>query len=133
MSKKTSFSALMHRPHLKVVRMLGHVLTLGTQDAWWGLVPVLMARLTVEERAALAFMGLKALDRDDAMMTAEAALCAGAGQPQAPLFGFMDQAAFWADMADPEELEAYCLASFNAMPRGRQVAFLDHVQGRQAA
>jgi hypothetical protein len=133
MSKKTSFSALMHRPHLKVVRMLGYVLTLGTQDAWWGLVPVLMARLTVEERAALAFMGLKALDRDDALMTAEAALCEGAGQPQVPLFGFMDQAAFWADMADPEELEAYCLATFNAMPRGRQAAFLDHVQGRQAA
>ena len=84
-------------------------------------------------RAALAFMGLKALDRGDAMMTAEAALCAGAGQPHAPLFGFMDQAAFWADMVDPEELEAYCLASFNAMPRGRQAAFLDHVQGRQAA
>jgi hypothetical protein len=132
-STKKSFSTLMQRPHLQVVRMLGYVLTLGTQDAWWGLVPVLMARLTVEERAALAFMGLKALDRDDAMMTAEAALCAGAGQPQAPLFSFMAEAAFWADMADPEELEAYCLASFNAMPRGRQVAFLDHVQGRLAA
>ncbi|RFP86345.1 hypothetical protein DZK27_14760 [Rhodobacteraceae bacterium 63075] len=133
MSSSTSFSKLMNRPHLKVVRMLGYVLTLGTQDAWWGLVPVLMARLTVEERAALAFMALKALDRDDATMTAEAALDQGAGQPQAPLFSHMDQAAFWADMADPEELEAYCLASFNAMPRVRQAAFLEYVQGRQAA
>lgn len=133
MSKKPSFSNLMKPAHLKAVRALGYTLTLGDQAAWWGLVPVLMARLTVEERAALAFMALKSLDRDDATMTAEAALCAGAGQPQAPLFGFMDQAAFWADMADPEELEAYCLASFNAMPRGRQAAFLDHVQGRQAA
>ena len=66
MSKKTSFSALMHRPHLKVVPMLGYVLTLGTQDSWWGLAPVLIARLTVEERAALAFMALKALNRDTA-------------------------------------------------------------------
>ncbi|GGF53508.1 hypothetical protein SAMN05216376_102165 [Mameliella alba] len=113
--------------------MLRYTLTLGSQEAWLGVAPVLMARLTVEERAALAFMALKSQDRDDATMTAEAALCAGAGQPQAPFFGFMDQAAFWADMADPEELEAYCLASFNAMPRGRQAAFLDHVQGRQAA
>lgn len=133
MSKKASLSTLMHRPHLKVVRMLGYVLTLGTQDAWWGLVPVLVSRLTVEERAALAFMSLKSLDTETACMTADTALNRGAGQPQAPLFGFMDQAAFWADMADPEELEAYCLASFNAMPRGRQAAFLDHVQGRQAA
>lgn len=133
MSKKASFSALMHRPHLKVVRMLGYVLTLGTQDAWWGLVPVLMARLTIEERAALAFMALKALDGDTANITAEAALCTGAGQPQAPLFGFMDQAAFWADMAEPDELSAYCLASFNAMPCGQQAAFLDHLQGRLAA
>lgn len=133
MTNNTSFSALMKRPHLKVVRTLGYVLTLGTQDAWWGLFPVLMARLTVEERACLAFMALKALDRDDAVLTAEAALCAGAGQPQAPLFGFMDQGAFWADMAEPEELEAYCLASFNAMQRDRQAAFLDHVQGRHAA
>ena len=86
----------MERPHLKVVRMVGYVLTLGTQDAWLGLVPVLMARLTVDERAALAFMALNSLDREDATMTAEAALSAGAGQPQAPLFGFMDQAAFWA-------------------------------------
>lgn len=133
MTKKTTFSALMHRPHLKVVRMLGYVLTLGTQDAWWALVPVLMARLTVEERACLAFMAFKSLDRDTATMTAEAALDTGAGQPQAPLFGFMDQAAFWADMAESEELEAYCLASFNAMQRDRQAAFLDHVQGRHAA
>lgn len=133
MSKKPSFSALMKPAHLKTVRAMGYTLTLGDQDAWWGMVPVLMARLTVEERACLAFMALKALDRDTATMTAEAALDTGAGQPQAPLFGFMDQAAFWADMADPEELAAYCLASFNAMPSGRQAAFLDHVQGRQAA
>lgn len=113
--------------------MLGYVLTLGTQDAWCGLVPVLMARLTVEERANLATMALKALDRDDAMKATEAALSAGAGQPQAPLFSFMDQAAFWADLAEREELEAYCLASFNGMSRERQAAFLDHVRGGQAA
>ena len=82
MSKKTSFSALMHRPHLKVVRMLGYVLTLGTQDAWWGLVPVLMARLTVEERASLAFMALFSLDHECASQTADAALSQTRKQPR---------------------------------------------------
>lgn len=127
------FSALIDRTHLKVVRMLGYVLTHGTEEAWRGLVTVLRARLTVEERAALAYSALRALDHNDAATTAEAALCSGAGQPQAPLFDFVDQAAFWADMADPDELEAYCLAAFKAMPRGRQAAFLDHLQKRGAA
>ncbi|WP_421907556.1 hypothetical protein [Mameliella sp.] len=74
MSKKASLSTLMRRPHLKAVRMLGYVLTLGTQDAWWGLVPVLVSRLSVEERAALAFMSLKSLDAETACKTADAAL-----------------------------------------------------------
>lgn len=117
----------------RVARSVGYALWLDNADDWFGLSVVLRARLDARKRAALAFMALRSLDRDDATMTAEAALCAGAGQPQPPLFGFIDQAAFWADMADPEELEAYCLASFNAMPRGRQAAFLDHVQGRQVA
>lgn len=119
--------------HKRAARMLGYSLTIGTPDAWWGLAPVLRARLTVRELMSLAFMALNALDRDAAAMTAEAALCGRAGEPQPPFFGFMDQAAFWADMAAPEELEAYCLASFNAMPRDRQAAFLDHVQARKAA
>lgn len=133
MNKNVSFSAKMHPPHLKAVRMLGYVLTIGAPAAWWGLVPVLMARLTPQERASLAFMAFKSLPRDDAVMTAEAALYEGAGEPRAPLIGFMDQAAFWADLANTEEVEAYCLASFNGMASGRQAAFLDHVQGRKSA
>lgn len=128
MSKSTSFSGLMDRRHLKVVRTIGYVLTIGTQDAWWGLVPVLEARLTVHERAALAFTGLKALDREAALITASAALSTGAGQPNAPLFSYMDQAAFWADMADPVELDAYALACFNRMTPSRQSAFLEFIK-----
>jgi hypothetical protein len=51
----------------------------------------------------------------------------------APLFNYMDQAAFWADMATPDELDAYALASFNRMAPQRQAAFLGFVQGRAAA
>ncbi|MBZ0129915.1 MAG: hypothetical protein K8F59_12435 [Rhodobacteraceae bacterium] len=117
----------------RVSRSVGYALWLNTSADWFSLPVILRARLDARQRAALAFMALRSLDREDAVLTAEMALSGGAGQPITPLFNHMDEAAFWADMAEPEELEAYCLASFNAMPRGRQAAFLDFVQGRQAA
>lgn len=117
----------------RATRSIGVALWLDNPDTWFGLPVILRARLTERERAALAFMALKSLDPDNAVKVAEGVIGGGAGQPQAPLFDCMDQAAFWADMADPEELEAYCLASFNAMPRGRQAAFLNFVQRGQAA
>ncbi|MCF3595465.1 hypothetical protein LZG00_15845 [Rhodobacteraceae bacterium LMO-12] len=133
MSKHTSFSALMHKPHLRVVQSLGYVLTLGTQHAWWGFVQILCELLTPQERASLAFMALKSLDHEDAVLTAETALAEGAGQPIAPLYSDMDEAAFWADMASEGELKAYALASFTRLSQGNQAAFLDYVQGRAAA
>lgn len=117
----------------RVCRSIGYAAWLDNTDAWFGLSLILRARLDVRQRVALAFMALKALDRDDAVNAAEAALGTGAGHPPAPLFGFMDEAAFWADYAEPEELDAYCLASFKRMNPARQAAFLEHVQGRQAA
>ena len=120
--------------HIKrVSRAIGYVVWLDHSDDWSGLHTILKARLTIHQRAALAFMALKSLDQDTASQTVHAALVDGAGQPIAPLFNHMDEAAFWADMAAPEELEAYCLASFKAMPRPRQAAFLDFVLGRQVA
>ncbi len=106
--------------------MLGCALTLDTDDAWSGAAFVWSVRLTIKERSGLAFAALKSLAPEDAQATAEEAL-AGAGTPQAPLFGYMDQAAFWADMAEPEELAAICLASFKNMAGDRQAAFLEFV------
>lgn len=130
---KSIMSLYAKREHKCVARCVGYVLTLGTTDAWWGIVPVLATRLTVHERAALAFIALKALDRETALMTAEAALSMGAGQPTAPLFNYMDEAAFWADMADPVELDAYALATFNRMDPSRQAAFREFIAERAAA
>lgn len=132
MNWRTSFSALMDRAHLKVVRTLGYVLTLGTEEAWRGLVPVLRARLTVDERAALACSALKALNREDAVMIAGSALCRGAGAPLPPLFDPLDEATRWVGMADTEELDAYAVAIFNAMSSHKQRAFLNFA-GRGAA
>ena len=80
---------------------------------------------------------MKALQPENAQAVAEAALSgampSAVRQPIAPLFNHMNEAAFWADMATPDEREAYCLASFKAMSYERQAAFLDFVQGRRAA
>jgi hypothetical protein len=55
-----------HAPedHKRAARMLGYALLSDTPDAWNGLSVVLLARLTVEERAKLAFAALSALDPD---------------------------------------------------------------------
>ncbi|MEX3314014.1 hypothetical protein [Sulfitobacter sp. PS-8MA] len=134
---RNALSAFMPRHIKSVSRSLGYCLLLDDLDAWLGLSAILRARLSTTERAALAYVSLKALPPENAEAVAEAALggamSTAAGQPIAPLFNHMDEAAFWADMAAPGEREAYCLASFKAMPYERQVAFLDFVQGRQAA
>lgn len=118
----------------RVARMVGYALLLGEDaDNWHGLTVVLTARLTMRQRAAMAWAVLRSLSPEQVVAVAETVLPGGTSAPIAPLFNHMDEAAFWADMAEPEALEAYCLASFNAMPAQRRAAFLDHVQGRQAA
>lgn len=120
-----------------VSRSLGYCLQLDDLDAWLGFSAILRARLITAERAALAYVALKSLPPENAKAVAEAALGgampSAAGQPIAPLFNHMDEAAFWVDMVAPEEREAYCLASFKSMSYERQAAFLDFVQGRLAA
>jgi hypothetical protein len=129
---RQSFSKLMHPPHLKLVRMLGYVLTHGTQDAWFGLVPVLTARLNENERRNLAFMALKSLDEEDAFLTASSALSCGAGAPLPPLLDLEDEARFWVGMVATEERDVYAVAIFNAMPDSKKRDFLNFA-GRQLA
>lgn len=117
----------------RVARSVGYALLLSDADAWHGLPVILAARLEPQQRAALAYAVLRSLSDDHAVAVCNAVLPGEAGQPIAPLFNYMDEAAHWADMAEPEALEAYCLASFNAMPRPRQAAFLEFVQGRAVA
>lgn len=120
--------------HIKrVSKAVGCALWLDSFDNWDGLSLILRARLDARQRAALAFIVLKSLDRSDGTLTAQTALTEGTGSPIPPLFNYMDEAVFWADMATPDELDAYCLASFNRMAPARQAAFLGFAQGREAA
>ena len=128
-----SVSEYIPRNIKSVARCVGYAAWLDEPDSWLGLPVVLAARLEPQQRAALAYAALRSLSDDHAAMVCDAISPSDAGQPIAPLFNHTDEAAFWADMAAPEELEAYCLATFKAMPRVRQAAFLDFVQGRQAA
>jgi len=84
-------------------------------------------------RAAIAWGALRELDPDDAAMVAAHFLPNdGAGPPIPAFAGEMAEASFWASMASPRELDAYCVATFTRMPAPRQSAFLAYV-GRIAA
>ena len=114
-----------------VSRALRYALILRDAKSWHGLTIVLM-RLSPEDIACIALAALRSLPEDTAYGVAEIALRHGAGMPGTPMFSHMDEAAFWADMAEPAELDAYCLACFRAMAPRRQRDFLDFV-GRAAA
>ncbi|WP_147419670.1 hypothetical protein [Sulfitobacter guttiformis] len=60
--------------HKRAAKALGFVLTLGTSEAWSGLIIVLLARLKPEERAKLAYASLMTLEDDQAYQIANAAL-----------------------------------------------------------
>jgi len=129
-----ALSKYMPDAYKRVARIIGYTLLLGGDaDNWHGLTVVLTARLTPQERAAMAWAVLRSLTPDQVVDVAQTVLPKGSSAPIAPLFNHMDEAAFWADMAEPEELDAYCLASFNRMAPARQAAFLGYVQERVAA
>lgn len=120
--------------HKAAARSLGYALTLGDAAGWSAFTLRVYASLSRPERAGMAYAALMALDMDDAATVASRALGdRGAGQPIAPLLSHLDEAAFWADMAEITELEAYCFAAFTALPAHRRDAFLDFVQGRAVA
>jgi len=64
----------MQKGHKSASRMLEFALTLGNEAAWAQFTALIYARLTVQERAALAFAALNGLDDDQAYMTASVAL-----------------------------------------------------------
>lgn len=55
-------------------RALVCALTLGDFDAWFAASAIWATRLSISDRAALAFMALKALNKDDACRVARAAI-----------------------------------------------------------
>ena len=118
------------RPQLikRKIRVLSFVFLLDNFDAWADLSIFMASILPYADRVKLAWSLLRLLDPDDVFATAEAVLPARTPSPIAPLFSYKDEAEFWTGVADPEAIEAYCLACFERMAPARQVAFLNYVQ-----
>ena len=70
--------------------------------------------------------------RDACQIMAAALDDLSAGMPGAPLFSYMDQAAWWSDLASEPELKAYLLACWTRLSPRVQDDFLAFI-GRRAA
>lgn len=122
----------MMESHTRATRCLALALQADSASAWQDLGRAFELTLTPDERGALSVAALLSLPPDHLADVVEA-FKRVAGPPIPPLFSFSDEAATWADYADGDELKAYTLAAYNRMRRADQSAFLDYVQGRQAA
>ncbi|WP_155773883.1 hypothetical protein [Rhodovulum sp. MB263] len=118
--------------HDRASRMLAAALTLEDFDAWAAASAVWAARLTARERASLAYAALRSLEPEQAEMTAATVLRA-AGAPMPPFLRGMEEARFWASLANRAELKAFALASFEAMAPRDQTAFLRHISEIEVA
>ncbi|MEP2027160.1 MAG: hypothetical protein ABJI96_00465 [Paracoccaceae bacterium] len=118
--------------HKSAVRTFGNALTLGDSEAWLGAIRVFEARLTDHELAAASYALLKAQCPDNVALITDAVL-GHKDTPLPPLLSEMDEATFWADIADPGYIKACVLAGYNRMPVRDQAAFIEYVQGRAAA
>ena len=116
----------------RVSKSIGLALWLSETEMWFGLSRILRARLAPEDRAALAFMALRSLDPADALLVARGVLGDG-NPPVPPLFDALAAALHWVKVATPDEVEAYCFATFNAMQPYRQADFLRYAERRAAA
>lgn len=121
-----------------VGRMVETTLILAAEDglrAFWPLAVVLRAKLPRGARQGLAWALLMACDDGEVQDIAEAVLSPpeGAGWPLPAFDSVLEEAAFWAARASLEELRAYLLACFRALPPVEQAEFARFVNRRAAA
>ena len=88
-------------------------------------------RNRAEAATALCYAIANCDPEDAAQIMTSVLIELSAGMPIAELHGVMEQAAFWADLATPPELDAYALACTNRMAPARRAAFVAYVGGLQ--
>lgn len=113
--------------HKRMSRILGYTLTLGDADAWTGFTSLASARMTNEERAALALASLLSLDSSEQVEAVAETALSHAGSPLPPFLSPMDDARWWASLASLNERKAYALAAYEALPLKEQMAFRRHI------
>lgn len=117
--------------HASASRTLGYALLSGDYDDWQAATLIFAARLTVQERTALAWAVLRALDPDQAELVAQS-IIGPAGMPLYCETDPMGMASMWSDWASPAERRAYALACYRRMTPQEQAAFLDFISERAA-
>lgn len=117
--------------HKRAAKTLGYVLTLAEPMKWAATARIWEARLNPTERYELARSVMLAMQPEDI----EAVIADVTGAAGYPLPSFLDplaDAQWWAGLANPAELRAYCLAAFMSMTKREQGAFLDFANGGSA-
>ncbi|MBL3553865.1 hypothetical protein [Rhodovulum sulfidophilum] len=127
-----AISKIIPPAYKRMSRTLGYCLLLGSYDAWIGFSCLAKSLLTARERASLAYAALRSLEPEQAEMTAATVLRA-AGAPMPPFLRGMEEARFWASLANRAELKAFALASFEAMAPQDQAAFFRHISEIEVA
>ncbi len=117
-----------------MVRDTLHIASDDGLRAFWGLALVLRAKLSPSERQGLAWAALMACDDAEAERIAEAVLepQESAGWPLPPFDGVLEEAAFWADLASPDELRAYAMVCLDRLSPDERAGILSTFQRRAA-
>lgn len=121
---KSILSRLIKDRHKRAAKALGYALTLADPKNWAAIAIIWEARLEPAERYELARSVMLAMRPEDNEALA-ADVLGGAGLPLPPFLDPLDDAQWWADLANPTERRAYCLAAFMAMPKRDQRDFLE--------
>ena len=114
--------------HKRAMKALGYALTIADPRHWALTAVVWEARLEMAERYEMARSLMLAMNPEDSEALF-ADVLGGAGYPIPPFLDPLDDAQWWADLANPAERRAYCLASFMAMSKREQRDFLDFAKG----
>ena len=128
-----SLKQFMPDAYKRVARMVAYALTIGEDTHWVSLLDVLRVRLEPKERGAIAWAMLQSLESEQAAAVARSVLPSNCRMPLPPLLNCKEEAALWAEVATPGEIEVYCWAAFQRMNPKRQSAFLNHVERRAVA
>ncbi|WP_343501956.1 MULTISPECIES: hypothetical protein [Roseobacteraceae] len=108
---------------------MGYALTLNSEAGWYAFSHIVAARLSIAERAALAFSVLSSMPTAQTATICRAVLPGELGAPISPLIGSIDESRWWSSFADECELDAYAVASVHAMQPDRRREFIDFVTG----
>lgn len=121
--------------HKAVARSTVHALTAGDFDTWFAWSAVAAARLSLTERAALAFFALRSLPGPSAEAAAGAALAEREeATPLTPLADPLTEARWWArSVASVAERRAYALACAEVMPAEERAQLAEYLAARSRA